>query len=290
MTTTLPIVITEPGVYDIPDAVYHADPIPGGSLSSSGARKLLPPSCPAKFRHWADNGQAPKTAFDLGHAAHKHVLGAGAPLVVVDAADWRTKAAKEQRDQAYADGRVPLLAKDHERVIDMAAALLKHPTAAALFQPHSGKPEQSLFWTDQRTGVRCRARLDWLRHPAPGRRLIIPDYKTCDSADLEHIQRAIYNYGYHQQAAFHLDGIRALDLDADPVFLLVFQETAAPYLVTIVQPDLAALRIGRQLNHEALEVYAECDRTGVWPGYSDDIELISLPAWVESRHATKEIW
>ncbi|MGW9447058.1 hypothetical protein, partial [Bacillus mobilis] len=44
--------ITRPGVYDgIPEAVYHRDPVPGGSLSSSGARKLLAPSCPALFKY-----------------------------------------------------------------------------------------------------------------------------------------------------------------------------------------------------------------------------------------------
>jgi hypothetical protein len=46
-----PALITEPGVYDIAEDHYHADPVPGGSLSNSGAKKLLPPSCPAKFAY-----------------------------------------------------------------------------------------------------------------------------------------------------------------------------------------------------------------------------------------------
>ena len=38
----------EPGIYDkIPDEIYHGD---RNSLSSTGARKLLAPSCPAKVR------------------------------------------------------------------------------------------------------------------------------------------------------------------------------------------------------------------------------------------------
>jgi len=35
------IQVTAPGVYDIPAEAYHADPVPGGSLSASGARDLL---------------------------------------------------------------------------------------------------------------------------------------------------------------------------------------------------------------------------------------------------------
>jgi len=33
--------VTEPGVYDIPEDAYHRDPVKGGSLSYSGAKKLL---------------------------------------------------------------------------------------------------------------------------------------------------------------------------------------------------------------------------------------------------------
>ena len=43
-----PIVITEPGVYDVPFDEYLRDPVPGGSLSTSGARLLLD-TCPAIF-------------------------------------------------------------------------------------------------------------------------------------------------------------------------------------------------------------------------------------------------
>jgi hypothetical protein len=55
--------ITEPGIYQMTNEEYHAD---RGSLSSSGARKLLPPSCPALFRHAQDTPQEPKKTFELG--------------------------------------------------------------------------------------------------------------------------------------------------------------------------------------------------------------------------------
>jgi hypothetical protein len=84
MTATLDTtVITQPGVYDLPADVYHADPVPaelGGSLSSSGAKLLLPPSCPAIYQ-WARTHPTYSDAFDFGHAAHKKVLGAGAEIV-----------------------------------------------------------------------------------------------------------------------------------------------------------------------------------------------------------------
>jgi hypothetical protein len=276
-------IIDAPGVYDLPDDVYHADPVPGGSLSSTGARKLLPPSCPALFRYEQDDRVPRKRAFDVGHAAHKLVLGAGPDIVAVDAPDWKTKAAREQRDAVYAAGAVPLLAAEYRQVQAMADALRRHPVAAALFDPTGGSPEQSLFWVDDETGVWCRARLDWQPRARQGR-MVVPDYKSATSADPEHIRRAVHTYGYHCQAAFYLDGVTALGLAEDPAFVFVVQQKTPPYLVTVVQLDPVAERIGRERNRQALDIFRNCQETGRWPGYSDDIELISLPAWAERRH------
>lgn len=280
--------ITEPGLYgDVPNPDYHADPVPGGSLSSSGARRIIPPGCPAKFRYEREHGRPPKAAFDLGHAAHKYVLGEGDALVVVDASDWRTKAAQQAKADAHAAGLVPLLAKDHDRVLAMADAILDHPTAAALFNPLGGQPEQSLFWRDPHTEVMCRGRLDWLPFATEDRRVIVPDYKTCAKGDPDTLQKTIASLGYHAQAAWYLDGLINLGIAGrgDPVFVFVFQETEAPYVVTVVEPDVNAMRIGRHVNRIALATYAECMRTDRWPGYADEPVLMALPQWVQNKYA-----
>lgn len=281
------IEITEPGVYDIAAEDYHADPVPGESLSSSGARKLLPPSCPALYRYERDHGQQPRREFDLGHAAHKLVLGEGPELVVIEADNYRTKAAQTARDDAHAAGAVPLLAAEYEQVEQMAAALRQHPVAAALFNPETGgHPEQSLFWRDQPTGVMRRARLDWLPRWSGTGRLIVPDYKTTKSADLDAIQKAVHQHGYFMQAAWYLAAVKALDLagDQEPVFVFVFQQKTPPYVVTVVELDSLAIRIGQALNRRALELFAECRAVGRWPGYSDEVVRLPLPAYAERRY------
>lgn len=263
--------MTAPGIYaDVDEAVYHADK---ASLSVSGAKKLLPPSCPAIFKHHLDHGQPPRREFDFGHAAHAKVLGVGAPVEVIDAVDWRTKAAKEAADLARAGGKVPLLRHEAAQVDGMAAALLEHPIASALLAADGGVAEQSLYWRDEQHGVLRRARLDWLA----GR--VIADYKTCQSAEPAAVSKAMASYGYHQQADWYREGVTQLGLAEDPLFVLIFQEKTAPYVVTVVEPDAEALRIGRARNERALRIYAECVATDTWPGYAGDIELISLPKW-----------
>ncbi|MFC9753011.1 PD-(D/E)XK nuclease-like domain-containing protein [Streptomyces sp. NPDC056921] len=271
----------EPGIYpDLPMEAYHGD---RGSLSSSGARKLLPPSCPALFRYEQDHPQPPKKTFDIGNAAHRLVLGDGPELVAVEAPDWRTKDARAERNAVRAAGGVPLLADEYDQVQAMADAIRRHPVASALFAPDSGQPEQSLFWRDQQTGVMRRARFDWLPDPRNGR-LIIPDYKTCRSADPVALARAIDEYGYHQQADWYRAGARAAGLgDEHTAFVFVCQEKTAPYLVTVVELDATALRIGAAKNRRAIESYARCMESGYWPGYSDDIEYLSLPPYAERR-------
>lgn len=275
--------ITAPGVYDLPVDVYHADPVAGGSLSSSGARAMLPPSCPARYRWELDNpGTGSTRAFDLGTAAHRLVLGAGEPIHVVDAPDWRTKAARAEAETMRQAGYVPLLAHDYAVVEAMATTLRAHPVAAALLDPNrGGAAEQTLVWQDQRTGVWCRALIDWLPTPTPGRRYIVPDYKTANAADLESLRRAMATFRYHQQAAWYVDGIRAVGLDPEPGFVFIVQEKAPPYLVTIYYPDAIAMRGAAGLNHVARTRWAHCNATGEWPGHATDIVELSLPPWSE---------
>jgi hypothetical protein len=279
--------VTAPGVYDLPADVYHADPVPAGSLSCSGARKLLPPNCPARFAYEREHPPPPRIVFEHGHAAHQRVLGSGPDIVRIDADEWRTNAIKAQVADVRAAGGVPLKPADYDRVQQLAWALRAHPWAARLFNPDRGRPEQSLFWVDQATGVWRRARLDWLTDRTPGARLIVADYKTCVSAAPEHLQRDIERYGYHLQADWYLDAVRALGLagDLEPAFVFVFQEKDPPHLVTVAQPDTPALRVGRHLNRQALRIYRDCTASGRWPGYSDDVELIPLPAYIENRYA-----
>lgn len=283
MTATLEATttaITEPGVFDIDDVTYHADPVPDGSLSSSGARKLLPPSCPALFQYERENPPASTKTFDFGHAAHKLCLGVGPDIVEVVAENWRTNAAKDCGEEIRAAGGVPLLTGDYQQVQAMAAALRAHPVASALFT--EGTAEASLFWTDKQTGVWRRSRLDWLPASTSGR-MIVPDYKTARSADPEQFVKSAKDYGYHQQHAWYLDAVTALELTDDPQFVFVVQEKTPPYLVSLVQLDMTAMRIGQRLNRRAINIYAECTRTGVWPGYADDVALVSLPYWYERQ-------
>jgi hypothetical protein len=271
---------------DLSNEAYHADKT---SLSSSGARKLLPPSCPAKFRWEQDNPQPASKTFDYGNAAHKLVLGNGPKLVVIDHETWNTKAAKAEVAEARAMGAIPLKRHEMQMVTDMADAIRRHPLAAALLDPAYGAPEQSGFWIDGPSGIRRRVRFDWLPSMQGGR-LIVPDYKTAADASDDAFQKATDKYGYNQQAAWYEEAAQALDFgDETTELLFVVQEKTAPYLVNVIGLDFFAREIGRAKNRFAIETFAECTESGNWPGYADENpNYVPLPGWAENRD--KEIY
>lgn len=262
-----------PGVYDnIPNADYHAHK---GSLSASGAKLLIEPSCPAKFRQEQETPTF-KGIWDFGTVAHGLVLGKPDPFEVLPFANWTTKAAKEAREDARAEGKAPILAKDYVIAKTMAEVVAADPKLGPLFT--EGKAEVSLMWTDEKTGIVRRSRPDWMR-ASQGKRLVFVDYKTAASSEPVKFGKSAADFGYCAQAATAVDGAITLGLDPDPLFVFVAQEKDAPYIVTGTYATDEVLQIGRYLSRKALRTYAECLETGIWPGYADDLVPLELPYW-----------
>lgn len=278
--TQLPLEGFAPGIHlDLPAEQYHSDRT---SLSSTGARRILMAS-PATFRYELDNPPAPKKAFDLGTAVHKLVLGDGPKLTVVPGARWDTKDAKARLRDVRAEGAVPLKEHEHAQVQAMADAVRRHPMAARLLNPESGKPEQSLFWTDPITGVQCRARLDWLPY-SDGGQLVVPDLKTAISASPKAFNKAVQEFRYDQQAHQYTDGVEALGLAEEAAMAFVIVEKTPPYLVNVIELSSGWLLMGADRNKRAREIYDECMRTGVWPGYGQGVVMVDPPSWLETEH------
>lgn len=272
--------ITEAGVYDIPADVYHADPCPEPSLSSSGARKLVT-TCPARYWYDRQNPPEPTEALDIGTAAHEWLLeGDTWPqrfAVLPDDHNGATKDGKALVAEIIASGRRPLKAEPFRHIKGMIEALKAHPFAWAAFQ--NGRAEQSLFWRDDDYGIWCRSRPDF--RPTAG--TIIVDYKTTRSANPDYLSRAMYDYGYHQQAEWYCWGEQVIGAIQSPSFAFVFQEKEPPYLVTVAVPDGTAMQWAAIQNRAARGLFAKCLRTGKWPGYADDVVTVGIPGYADKQ-------
>lgn len=273
-----------PGVYELTDEEYFGPALARTTLSASGAKELLKPGGPARFRHRIDHPEVedePKREFDVGHAVHYLVLGAGRKPVLFPGTGANPEAWQKNDDKAAvaalrAEGKVPLRPSDWAAAHDMAAAVRAHPIAGKLFT--SGEPERTLIWPDPATGVLCRSKVDWLRDGG------IVDLKTAADADEVSLSKAAHNFGYAVQDPFYRRGFRAVRPGVDPWFVFVSVEKTPPYLVHVWQLSERAQAYGDRLVSQALEIYRDCTASGEWPGYPlGEITDIDLPAWVRTE-------
>jgi hypothetical protein len=268
----------EDGIYSgIDDISYHADP---DSLSSSGARALLAPSSPEIFRYERQQPPNPKPEYDFGHGAHYYVLGEGSEIVEVKFDNWQKKDAQAAREEAWANGQVPLLTKDVKKAKAMADAVMRHPLARALFEA-DGQAELSGYWHDIETGTRLRYRTDRLCEL--GGRVIGVDYKSTADAHPASCAKSAGNFGYHQQHAWYEAGLIATEVSDDPDFLLVFQSKKPPFPVSVARIKPHHVDLGRRRNREAINLYTHCVSTDTWPGFGDHIHNIEIPSYAAYR-------
>ncbi len=273
-------------VLEISEAEYEADAFFDDfpTLRSSICWKLIERGSTPRHAWYAsprlnpDYEQDHSRKFDLGRACHALLLGKGAEFFIIDAANFLTKEAKTQRDQAYTEGKTPLLKADFAQATAMyeaAQSQLKDLVDAgtlARMPFGAGETERVLIWQDR--GVWCRCRLDYLPHD--GEALI--EYKTTSaSAHPDLFQfRQVRQLGYDAQLAFYRRGVEACGIATSPNVGIIAQETSPPYLLSYMRLDDELIMRANARIETALRTWKKCLETNSWPGYSAngyDIDL-----------------
>lgn len=283
-------IIGTPGVYDISDDVYFDDPCPAPSLSAGIAKVLLG----ATPRHAADAHPRLRLAdlpdeevehepkFDVGRATHAVVTGKGGRIVEVDARDWRSKAAKEARDQAIADGDTALLSHQAERVRLMARLLDEQLRGdpAIRRNPFADRASNELAMIWREGDVWCRAKPDALDYE----HRIIWDLKTTDMlADpdawsLSQLRATAIDL----RAAHYLAGSRAL-LGPGWRYMFVVAEAKRPHAVSVIELPGATIDTGEDMRRRAVSLWDECLRLDRWPGWPHGIHRPEAPLYHEAK-------
>lgn len=230
----------------------------------------------AHYKAHIEEEAPPTAAMVLGSAVHCAVLEPpqfAKRYVVAPEMDRRTKAYKAWK--ADQDERLTILSAPDGKLVEKITATVKnHPVASRLLD--EGIPEQSYFWEDSATGLPCKVRPDWVRETD----LVLIDLKTCLDGSFGGFQRAVTNLKYHIQAAYYLDGVKAVTGNQYSwVFLAV--EKAPPFAVALYTLDKQALDVGRELYRMGLRTIAECQKTGVWTGYPEEVQELFLPPWAD---------
>ena len=268
------------------EQAYHADPAEAGvSVSSSTLRTLVEQSPEhAWFGHPRLNPfHAPRKATEAmvrGTILHALMLGTPAPFRILHVADYKTAAAREQRDACLRDGLIPLKAETAEELRDVASSLrgrlaaMPEVWAAMRDAVNAGMIEVTLIWRER--GVLCRCRYD-----------ILPAARFGVSYDLKFTglsaepaaagKRIVADYAY--QADLYPRAVKALRGDR-PEFAFVAVEDAPPYGVTLhaLAPDASAM--AREKVDAALALWERCLHADEWPSYPAQVHYHDLPGWI----------
>lgn len=191
-----------------------------------------------------------------------------------DGLDLRTKAGKEWSD--CIPGGVETITRGHaDTANSQRAAVFDVPELADLLG--SGEAEQSAFWTDPATGILCKCRPDWVHRLGDGR-VILLDVKTTTDADPKAFAKTVLQYGYHRQAAWYSNGYeRAANVQV-MAFVFAVVTNAYPFLAAACVLDEQFQALGADDCRELLDEYAECKRSGYWPGFTG-MNVVQAPAW-----------
>jgi exodeoxyribonuclease VIII len=134
--------------------------------------------------------------------------------------------------------------------------------------------EQGYAYFDTGNQVECRFRPDRMNLKQGH----IIDYKTCADASPGKFKWSVINYGYDVSAAHYMLGAERLFPGQVKYFYLIAQETKPPYACATYRLSKTDLMIAKEFRSSLIEKIKRWEKLGVYPGYTEEIEEISLPA------------
>lgn len=298
----------KPGIYpELSNEDYHGGP----GVSSTTLKKMQKSAAHCLAHMRKQSSKSPSKALMLGQAVHEAVLEPHLfaehyytppdadqyPDALKTLADYKAKAAELEIQKVSAANKDKLKAAikevapetlfwddinqadpDRELLTQTDWAICTGIQQAIDARPFAkkaltgGAAETSLFWEDPDTGELCKARYDYYREDLG----IIFDLKTCEDATERAAVRAVLKYQYHVSAAMYLEAAKHNGLPSGG-FAWLFAEKYPPYEIGLYTASAEMLEEGYRLYRQYLNTYAECRRSGVWPGYAGTFREINLP-------------
>jgi hypothetical protein len=222
-------------------------------------------------------------------------------ITIVDADSWRTKEARQRREDAYANGLVPVLADrsmgtSYRTLMEMRK-VLEESAAAPLLFGSEGESEVTFTWDawvpysenprqDEDMRIPCKARADRILKDR-----YIVDLKSAPSASPTSFQRDVVSWGHHLRAAFYLDGWAMQEESAEKTwdYLFVVCSKRPPHLVSVYRLDERTQIWGQRLYRKALGDFKRAWQSGHWPDFATEpVMTVGLPTYAEYRLADLE--
>lgn len=249
-------------------------------------------------RCWADvraylDGEQQLSSYDMmfGSAAHAWLLEDNEDLVI-EVKKWENpltgnlcnvagstiKPMLDACERAH-PGQYVVGLGDKEVIRRMVERCREHPRISDMLSIPSSR-ELTLFWTDEETGLPCKARIDWWTSPTERTHGVYVDYKTARSIKGHLWSKQFEDLGYWFSAGWYGDGIVATGLDRSPLPLWIAQEKDKTFQCRIFECDSQIIEYGRYLSRDLLRGFAQCVAEDRWPGVHTNNVMVTPRPWM----------
>lgn len=240
--------------YDMPEGEYHADP----SLSATGIRNLM--VSPLNF--WIKSVHNPnyvseETAARMeGRAWHKRILEPShynTDVAIAPTCDKRTKEGKlEWETFNLLNKKKIIISQDIANQIEIGAKSIENNTFIQSMLLN-GASEVSVFWKDEETDVRMKARLDYFSSACIIEIKTFANQKSREPH--KEIMRHMAEYNYGIQAQCYLDAMRG----KEKFWFIFLQKGNVPHLIVKeFTPGTTYFSITQMQYRSAIQTYKEC--------------------------------
>ncbi len=263
--------IFKDGIYDISNNEYHN--------STAVSRSGLMYFNRSHYHYWYEylSGLSPlreaTPAMNIGSAFHTILLEPHLfdnEFAVAPSVDRRTKAGKELYESFSIESanKIILTIDQYEKAKAMADSARQHEIVNTLLD--GSVFEQSIFWTDEETGLQFKTRPDiWSSK-------MIVDLKTIANASPHAMQRSALDYGYFLQAGMAFEACKAIGKPFE-MFVILACEKEDPYLPAVYMMNNEALQFGIDQFTALKRQLKYCLDVNKWEGYG--VQELSVPAY-----------
>jgi exodeoxyribonuclease VIII len=242
-------------------------------------------SCPAKVRHDINRPKPSTSALLIGNAFHSATLEpdkfddeVAVKPNEIDGQGPRTKHYRESFElmQKSEPDKIWFTDSDYDSVLDMAASALDSPVLRHYMSDSKKLIEHTGFF--EMEGAKCKVRPD-LYVPGAG---VVLDLKSTQDASPKGFAKSVRQFGYLFQACWYMHALRILG-EKPKQFVFIAVEKTPPYATasyTIKESDF-----NKQFSNmeKACQLWATCQSSGIWPGYSDSIETLDLGSQITNN-------
>ena len=209
-------------------------------------------------------------AMAVGRAFHVYILEPelfDKEVVILPEINRRTNDGKAEYARFLTEHSLKTIISigDMANIREMRLAIERHPLASKMIK--DGISEQTVIWTDNETGLPCKARPDRI----PDGKGVLVDLKKTRDASAHGFQSSVVKYRYAQQAAMYIDGIMHATEGKKmyDAFAFIAVEDKEPYRTEVYTLNLSFLAWGYAEYRQLLKLERECRDNNFWPHYQN---------------------